>query len=52
LIFASRARLKLLTEFRLAATQRYTERPGFFKRLLAGNPQEKNDASPIAAAES
>ena len=37
-LFASQARTKLLTQFRVAATQRFAERPGFFKTLLAGTP--------------
>src|SRR5882724_8378530 len=51
LFFASRARTRFLTEFRLAATQRYAERPGFLKRLLTGRPQDKIDAPPVAALE-
>jgi hypothetical protein len=34
--FGARARHKLLTEFRLAATRRYEPLPGFWKRLLGG----------------
>jgi hypothetical protein len=51
LFFASRARARFLTEFRLAATQRYAERPGFLKRLLTGDSQDKIDAPPVAALE-
>jgi ABC-type Na+ efflux pump permease subunit len=35
--FGTWARHKLLTEFRLAAAQRYLERAGFWKRLFVGN---------------
>jgi hypothetical protein len=34
--FGAWARYRLLTEFRLAATQRYEARPAFWKRLLRG----------------
>jgi hypothetical protein len=34
--FGGWSRQKLLTEFRLAATQRYEHRPGFWKQLLHG----------------
>lgn len=44
LFFAGRARVKLLTEFRLAATQRYVERPGFLKSLLTGSRQDVDAA--------
>jgi hypothetical protein len=37
LIFSFRARHKLLTEFRLAASQRYVPRPGFLRRLFVGS---------------
>jgi len=37
LIFSFRARHKLLTEFRLAASQRYTPRPGFLRRMFMGS---------------
>jgi len=32
------ARNRLLTQFRLAATQRYLPQPGFWKRLFTGSP--------------
>jgi ABC-type transport system involved in multi-copper enzyme maturation permease subunit len=37
LLFSFRARHKLLTEFRLAASQRYASRRGFFRRLFFGS---------------
>lgn len=37
LLFSFRARRKLLTEFRLAAAQRYTPRPDFWRRLFVGS---------------
>ena len=36
--FGTWSRHKLLTEFRLAATQRYTPQAAFWKRLLNGGP--------------
>ena len=38
--FGAWARHKLLTEFRLAATQRYEPLPGFWKRLLGRKARE------------
>ncbi len=35
--FASRARRKLLAQFRLMATERYVARPSFWKRLFSGS---------------
>jgi hypothetical protein len=41
--FGLHARFKLLTEFRLIATQRYQAQPSFWKRLF-GNPGAQTDA--------
>jgi len=43
------ARNKLLTQFRVAATQRFLAQPGFFKRLFTGN-QSGGEHGTIAAA--
>jgi hypothetical protein len=44
--FGSWARFKLLTEFRLAATQRYAPGLGFWKRLLGG-PEPAQPPPPV-----
>ncbi len=41
--FGLRARFKLLNDFRTAAEQRYSTRPGFWKRMLA----EREPANPV-----
>ena len=47
-LFASRARFKLLTEFRVAATQKYERRRGRFKRSL---PPRQRPAPPVIVAQ-
>jgi len=46
IVFSVWARNKLLTQFRLAATQRYVPQAGFLKRLFAGSPPE--EGTPVA----
>ncbi len=49
LFFGLRARLRLLSEFRLAAAQRYASRPGFWKRIFASDQPGPTVAPPIIA---
>jgi hypothetical protein len=42
IIFSVRARQKLLAEFRIAASHRYSTRPGFFRRLFTGSEPSAN----------
>jgi ABC-type Na+ efflux pump permease subunit len=49
--FANYARQKLLTEFRIAAAQRYSPRDGVWKWLLGGAPSKRPEASPIISPE-
>jgi ABC-type Na+ efflux pump permease subunit len=48
--FGAWARYKLLTEFRLAATRRYTPGPGFWKRLLGTPEPAPPGTRPVIAA--
>jgi ABC-type Na+ efflux pump permease subunit len=47
--FGARARHKLLTEFRLAAGERYLAGPGFWKRLFMGSQPAASSAPPVIA---
>jgi ABC-type Na+ efflux pump permease subunit len=42
-LFATRARLKLLTQFRLVAAQKYAPRPGLLKRLFSSSASGARD---------
>jgi ABC-type Na+ efflux pump permease subunit len=46
-VFGAMARHKLLTEFRVAATERYVPRAGFWKRLLMGSQAQESVAPPV-----
>jgi ABC-type transport system involved in multi-copper enzyme maturation permease subunit len=47
--FASLARHKLLTEFRLVAQQRFSRKRGFWKRLFSGSEPEACAVPPVVA---
>jgi hypothetical protein len=51
LVFGAIARHKLLTEFRLAAQERYAAGPGFWKRWLGGAGAGQTPNPPVGIAQ-
>jgi hypothetical protein len=49
--FSALSRHKLLSEFRLAAAQRYSPRPGFLRRLFTGGEKGGADVPPVIAVQ-
>jgi ABC-type Na+ efflux pump permease subunit len=49
--FSALSRHKLLSEFRLAAVQRYSPRPGFLRRLFTGGEKGGADLPPVIAVQ-